>query len=62
MSTKNYIGPYLALHPDGPLASGWAVWKVTTTGYRRIGTGMSERTARRVARLLNADELLKEHA
>lgn len=34
----------------------WEVWKRSRGGDRRLFTGASERTARRVARLLNEDD------
>lgn len=38
----------------------WGVWKRTrNNGARRIACGMSEATARQVARLLNADEVAR---
>lgn len=35
----------------------WIVWKNTATGRRRVATGMSRATARKVARLLNASHV-----
>lgn len=56
---QNLDQPYFARKDRHRRSYAWAVYQDTVTGARRLAGSMSERTARRVARLMNEEHKRK---